>query len=92
MNPLLVLPFCYLFVTILLQWGFQDNAVTCVSLPIAFSAQKFKSIGIHRGDSAVIVIELQDYSNSLTQTGFKTFSPNGAYNEYAAVFWISIGK
>ena len=74
------------------QWGMQDNGQTSCILPIAFSAQKFKSIGIHRGASAIIVIELQDYSNSLTQTGFKTFGPNGEYYEYANVQWISIGK
>ena len=77
---------------LIIQWGFQNNGQTSCILPIAFSAQKFKSIGIHRGANAVIVIELQDYSNSLTQTGFKTFSPNGAYNENADVQWISIGK
>lgn len=74
------------------QWGMQNNGKTSCILPIAFSAQKFESIGIHRGASAVIVIELHDYSNSLTQTGFKTFSPNGAYNDNAEVQWISIGK
>ena len=74
------------------QWGNQDNGKTSCILPIAFSAQKFKSIGIHRGTNAVIVIELWDYSNSLTQTGFKTFDTNGSYNETAEVQWISIGK
>ena len=74
------------------QWGSQDNGKTSCILPIAFSAKKFNSIGIHRGAAAVIVIELWDYHNSLTQTGFKTFYTNGSYNEDAEVQWISIGK
>ncbi|KUH55914.1 hypothetical protein AT798_04885 [Megasphaera sp. DJF_B143] len=74
------------------QWGSQDNGKTSCILPIAFSAQKFKSIGIHRGSNAVIVVELDDYSNSLTQTGFKTLDSNGSYIDYADVQWISIGK
>ena len=78
--------------TLFKQWGSQDNGKTSCILPIAFSAQKFKSIGIHRGSTAVIVIELEDYSNSLTQTGFKTLDSNGSYIDYANVQWISIGK
>lgn len=74
------------------QWGSQDNGKTSCILPIAFSAQKFKSIGIHRESNAVIVVELEDYSNSLTQTGFKTLDSNGSYIDYADVQWISIGK
>lgn len=81
-----------LFGGLIIQWGSQDNGKTSCALPIAFSAQKFKSIGIHSGNNAVITIELWDYRNSLTQTGFKTFYPDGSYNENAEVLWISIGK
>ncbi len=77
---------------LIIQWGTQDNGKTSCILPIAFSAQKLKSIGIHRGSNAVIVVELDDYSNSLTQTGFKTLDSNGSYIDYANVNWISMGK
>ena len=81
-----------LFGGLIIQWGTQDNGKTSCILTISFSAQKFKSIGIHRGSNAVIVVELDDYSNSLTQTGFKTLDSNGSYIDYAEVQWISIGK
>ena len=74
------------------QWGNQENGSTSCTLPIAFSTQKFKAIGIHIGGNSINVIALSTYEYSLTQTGFKTFSPNGEYNDVAYVNWICIGK
>ena len=77
---------------LIIQWGNQENGSTSCTLPIAFSTQKFKAIGIHIGGNSVNVIALSTYEYSLTQTGFKTFNPNGEYNDVAYVHWICIGK
>ena len=75
---------------LILQWGVVPNNTKVVALPISYT--KFKTgVGIHFGESPVIVIGLSDYVNSLNQIGFSTFSPDGSYNAYAAVYWITLG-
>ena len=81
-----------LFGGLIIQWGNQENGSTSCTLPIAFSTQKFKAIGIHIGGNSINVIALSTYEYSLTQTGFKTFNPNGEYSDIAYVNWICIGK
>lgn len=72
------------------QWGVVPNNTKVVALPISYT--KFETgVGIHFGKSPVIVIGLSDYLNSLNQIGFSTFSPDGSYNAYAAVYWITLG-
>ena len=72
------------------QWGLLPNNTTVVELPISYT--KFKAgVGIHVGNAPIIVIELNDYFNSLTQVGFSTFSTSGVYDTNATVFWITLG-
>lgn len=78
------------FGSLILQWGVVPNNTKVVALPISYT--KFETgVGIHFGKSPVIVIGLSDYLNSLNQIGFSTFSPDGSYNAYAAVYWITLG-
>ena len=68
----------------------MPNNTKVVGLPISYT--KFKTgVGIHFGASPVIVIGLRDYLDSLNQIGFSTFSPDGSYNAYAVVYWITLG-
>lgn len=72
------------------QWGVVPNNTKVVALPISYT--KFKTgIGMHVGASSINVIGLSDYFSSLNQIGFSTFSPDGKYSAYAAVYWIALG-
>ena len=46
---------------------------------------------MHVGAASINVIGLSDYFSSLNQIGFSTFSPDGKYSAYAAVYWIALG-
>ena len=75
---------------LIIQWGYLGNNTTVVNLPISYTNFKI-GIGIHVGAAPVIVIELQNYFNILTQIGFSTFSLDGSYDPNAATWYITIG-